>query len=120
MSETPIGIVVTRNEWGPLLVEEVEGTYCDCGLYAVIVNPASPELIRPVAIAPDQSIFWFVDAPGSTAERAAQRVKLAIDHIITGFSMPMLLSFVTKRKHLPIEVLVAQCRSALERGNICG
>jgi len=120
LSEFPVGIIVTHNEWGHALVDEVESTVGgESGLRAVEVNPTKTGLERPSDIPATTVIFWFVDAPGSSAERAVNKIKQPGDHVITGFSMPMLLSFATKRHNMNSDTLITACRDALERGNIC-
>ncbi|MDK9700922.1 MAG: hypothetical protein OEM52_12310 [bacterium] len=116
MNEPPLGVVVTRNEWGAAIVEEVTATcFIDCALFAMQVNPDTPDITRPSTL-PGQCIVWFVDAPCSSAERAVQRCMNPEDHIFTGFSLPVLLSFATKRKLLPLQELLAACESAHLRG----
>lgn len=114
MSNAPIGILVTRGSWGNEMIHEVHSILkIESELLSISYEPESIQLERPKFTG---KIVWFVDAPGTTAERAIQSVAIAGDVIITGFSLPLLLSFTTKRNQLTFENLLNSCMDAHRRG----
>ena len=50
-------------------------------------------------------VILFVDIYGGSCWRAAKMAKLPKGHIITGINLPMLLSFIQKRKTLTFDEL---------------
>ena len=51
-------------------------------------------------------ILIFVDMYGGSCWRAAKKANLQNTHIVSGFNIPMLLSFIHKRQTLPFDELV--------------
>ena len=58
----------------------------------------------------------FVDVYGGSCWRAARLARLPKAHVITGFNLPMLLSFVTKRTTVPFEEIPSVLNTDGERG----
>lgn len=53
----------------------------------------------------DEGVVLFVDVYGGSCWRAAKMAKTSNAHIVTGLNLPMLLSFVQKRKTVSFDVL---------------
>jgi len=66
----------------------------------------------------DEGIIVFVDVFGGSCWRAAKSARIPMSRIITGFNLPMLLSFVNKRTILPFEELAEVMENDGKRG-IC-
>ncbi|MCX7836095.1 MAG: hypothetical protein N2450_08535 [bacterium] len=114
MNKSPIGIIVTRGNWGIALIEEIQAILkIETGLIAISFEPEFHQLERPQM---DTVIVWFADAPGTTAERIIRTIAQKGDYLVCGFSLPMLLSFATKRTLLPLPDLLESCQQAFQRG----
>lgn len=80
-------------------------------------TPELVERIREVAgAAPGQGICLLVDAFGGSCWRAAKTARIPGSVIVTGLSLPMLLSFVTKRVSLSFAELSAVLDTDARRG----
>lgn len=51
-------------------------------------------------------VVVFVDMYGGSCWRAAKKANIENTHIVSGFNIPMLLSFIQKRQTLPFDELV--------------
>ncbi len=58
----------------------------------------------------------FVDLYGGSCWRAAKQAKISKSNVVSGFNLPMLLSFINKRKLYPFEELPAVLKHDAERG----
>ena len=63
-----------------------------------------------------EGICVFVDTYGSSCWRAAKLAGIPNARVITGFNLPMLLSFVTKRTNVPFSDLSAVLATDAGRG----
>ena len=54
----------------------------------------------------DDGIIIFVDMYGGSCWRAAKKTKLKNSYIISGYNIPMIMSFIHKRETLPFDVLI--------------
>lgn len=114
MNNYPIGVIVTRGNWGIALIEEIQSILkIDSGLIAISFEPETQYLERPNT---DSVVVWFADAPGTSAERIIHSVAKKGDYLVCGFSLPMLLSFATKRTLLQLPDLLESCKQAFQRG----
>jgi len=74
--------------------------------------------IRECAIKMPEGYVVFVDVYGGSCWRAAKMAVTADYHIVTGVNLPMLLSFVNKRKKFSFEELPAILEADGKRGII--
>jgi len=66
------------------LADQIKATFCD---------------------SQDDGVIFFVDVYGGSCWRAVKMAKLPKYHIVTGFNLPMLLSFTNKRKTISFDKL---------------
>ena len=74
------------------------------------------ERIRETAEVDGEGVCIFVDVFGGSLWRAARTARISGAVIITGFNLPMLLSFVTKRDSVPFDELPAVLAEDGKRG----
>jgi len=66
----------------------------------------------------DDEVMIFIDVFGGSCWRAAKMAKLLRCHIVTGFNLPMLLSFVNKRNLFSFDELYTIIENDGKRGII--
>jgi len=59
----------------------------------------------------EDGVIVFVDVFGGSCWRAAKMTRLSNSHIISGFNLPMILSFINKRETIPFDELVSVIES---------
>lgn len=116
------GIIVAHGRLAEAVLGAVQtmyGTVAD--LYALSNEGFSTnELaggIREIAETADgEGVCVFVDAFGGSCWRAAKLARIPRSALITGFSLPMILSFVAKRDAVPFDELAAILETDGKRG----
>ena len=76
------------------------------------------EALKNSASDTDEGTMIFVDLYGGSCWRAAKQARLQNSCIISGFSLPMLLSFINKRESNSFEELPAILKHDAKRGLI--
>ena len=116
------GLVVGHRKVSAALLEALEsisGTY----EYLIPISNdglSTRELVDKIKGAfsenTDEEVIIFIDVFGGSCWRAAKMAQLPRCHIITGLNLPMLLSFVNKRKTLSFDDLSAVLETDGKRG----
>jgi len=107
------GIIVSHKNAGQGILNALCGMYGDIDRLVALSNEglSTNELadtIRETArVAEEEGVCVFVDVYGGSCWRAVKLARLRNAHVITGFNLPMLLSFVTKRTTVPLVELPA-------------
>lgn len=116
------GIIVSHRNVGHGILNALVGMYGDVDCLVSLSNEglSTNELadnIREAArFAGEEGVCVFVDAYGGSCWRASKLARLRNAHVITGFNLPMLLSFVTKRATIPFGELPAVLETDGKRG----
>ncbi len=79
-------------------------------------NDLSEKIRETASSSGEGEVCLFVDVFGGSCWRAAKMARLPGSAVITGFNLPMLLSFVSKRKTVPFEDIVAILETDGKRG----
>ena len=105
------GLVIAHSDFGAALQNAVESISGDTDNIVHLSNTGLStdrltENIRSVCEKSDHdSVIIFVDVYGGSCWRASKKARIPNAHIITGFNLPMLLSFINKRDSLPFDEL---------------
>jgi mannose/fructose-specific phosphotransferase system component IIA len=115
------GIVVAHKKYSEAALGALAGMYGTVERLVSVSNEGLSsteltELIRETADPGGDGICIFVDAFGGSPWRAARSARIPGAVIITGFNLPMLLSFVTKRDTVPFSELPAVLEADGKRG----
>lgn len=115
------GIVVAHRNFGEAVLGALAGMYGTVERLAGISNEGLSggeltERIRETVDPESEGVCIFVDAFGGSPWRAARTARIPGAVIITGFNLPMLLSFVTKRDTVPFAELPAALEADGKRG----
>ncbi len=115
------GIVVAHRNYSEAALGALTGMYGAVERLSGISNEglSSAELterIRQTADSDGDGVCIFVDAFGGSPWRAARMARVPGSVILTGFNLPMLLSFVTKRDTVPFSELPAVLETDGKRG----
>ena len=106
------GLIVGHRDFGAAVLRVVETVCGDVEEITHISNDGfstddMTEAIRTICRSgADDGVIVFVDMYGGSCWRAAKRAQESDCHIITGFNLPMLLSFIHKRQTMPFDELV--------------
>lgn len=83
---------------------------------------STKELVQKIkdvsATARENGLFIFVDIYGGSCWQAAKMAKFKRSHIITGFNLPMLISFINKREKFSFGELTEVLENDAKRGII--
>jgi mannose/fructose-specific phosphotransferase system component IIA len=99
-----MGIIVAHKDAAQGILRSLAGMYGEVGLLAALsneglsTNEMSERIFEASGSAGDDGVCVFVDVYGGSCWRAAKLARLPKAHVITGFNLPMLLSFVSKRE----------------------
>lgn len=74
------------------------------------------EAVKKTASDSDEGTIIFVDLYGGSCWRAAKQAKLPKSHVVSGFNLPMLLSFINKRDSYSFDELPAVLKHDAKRG----
>ncbi len=115
------GILVAHGSVGEGLLGAVRAMYGKVEGLDALSNEglSTPELvdrIRETAAAADDGVCIFTDAFGGSCWRAAKTARIPGSVVLTGFNLPMILSFVTKRDTVPFSDLPAVLETDAKRG----
>lgn len=115
------GIVVAHKKYSEAALAALEGMYGTVERLTGISNEGFSaaelaERIRETADSGGGGVCIFVDVFGGSPWRAARTARIPGAVIITGFNLPMLLSFVTKRETVPFAELPAVLEADGKRG----
>ena len=116
------GIIIAHKDAGRGVLNALKGMYGDIDCLVSLSNEglSTNELtdaIRAAArTAEGEGVCVFIDAYGGSCWRAAKLARLRNAHVITGFNLPILLSFVTKRAIIPFDELPAVLEMDGKRG----
>ena len=117
-------MVVAHKKVGDALLYALEGIY---GAFENVkgisnegcsTNELADKIREECALLPDPEVCIFVDVYGGSCWRAAKLAKLPACHILSGFNLPMLLSFLHKRAQIPFEEIPAVLETDGKRGII--
>lgn len=105
------GIIVTHGKLGEASLSALKVMYGEAeSLYSLSNEGLSTdeltERIREISTtAGGEGVCLFIDAFGGSCWRAAKLARVPRSGLVTGFNLPMLLSFVSKRNTVPFEEL---------------
>jgi mannose/fructose-specific phosphotransferase system component IIA len=118
------GMVVAHKKVGDAVLHALEGIYGTFGNFKVLSNEgcSTKELADKIreecSFFTDREVCIFIDVYGGSCWRAAKLAKLPVCHILSGFNLPMLLSFLQKRDQIPFEEIPAVLETDGKRGII--
>ena len=105
------GLIIGHRDIGKAFIEALESIsgrteHVDCISNKGFSTDELAEKIKSFcSIDCQDGVILFVDIFGGSCWRAAKKAKSSKAHIVTGLNLPMLLSFVQKRKTISIDEL---------------
>jgi mannose/fructose-specific phosphotransferase system component IIA len=118
------GLVIAHKKAGDALLTSLGGIYGDYeNLYGLSnegcsTNELADKIRDEFSFLLGTEVFIFVDIYGGSCWRAAKLAKLPRCHIMSGFNLPMLLSFLNKRDTIPFDELSTVLETDGKRGII--
>ena len=118
------GMVIAHKKAGDALLYALEGIYGSFQNLQGLTNEgcSTKELVDIIreafSFCLETEVFIFVDVYGGSCWRAAKLAKLPRCHILSGFNLPMLLSFLNKRDAISFEELSSVMEIDGKRGII--
>jgi mannose/fructose-specific phosphotransferase system component IIA len=116
------GLVIAHKKVGDALLHALEGIYGGFENLRGLSNEgcSTKELTDKIketySLLFEPEVCIFVDVYGGSCWRAAKLAKLPTCHIMSGFNLPMLLSFLNKRAATPFDELPAILETDGKRG----
>ena len=116
------GLVIAHSDFGAALLNAVESISGDTGDIVHLSNTGLStdrltENIRSACEKSDHdSVIIFVDVYGGSCWRASKKARIPNARIITGFNLPMLLSFINKRDAMSLVELTRTLEVDGKRG----
>lgn len=107
-----IGLIVGHSDFGQAVLHAAESIAGDIEHIEYVSNDglSTDDLVEKLRAFcgknSDDSVLVFVDVYGGSCWRAAKMARLPNSNIIAGLNLPMLLSFMQKRKSLSFDELV--------------
>ncbi|MDP2983126.1 MAG: hypothetical protein Q8O92_07345 [Candidatus Latescibacter sp.] len=118
------GVVIAHKRVGDALLHALEGIY---GVFENLkglsnegcsTKELADKIREECSFLPNPEVCIFVDVYGGSCWRAAKLAKLPACHILSGFNLPMLLSFLHKRAVIPFDEIPAILETDGKRGII--
>jgi mannose/fructose-specific phosphotransferase system component IIA len=106
------GLIVGHRDFGAAVLRVMETVCGDVSEITFLSNDgfSADEMMEEIrgicSFGADDGVVVFVDMYGGSCWRAAKRAQESGCRIVTGFNLPMLLSFIHKRQTMSFDDLV--------------